>query len=69
MAASARAPAWWQGRTVIRLGWAVVQRSSTHHGAVTDYVGMRAMVNGTDHAADIAAIARQFETILLDAKP
>jgi len=43
--------------------------SKYFNGATTDYVKARAMVNGTDHAADIAAIARQFETILLDAKP
>jgi len=42
--------------------------SAYFSGARTDYVKARAMVNGTDHAADIAAIARQFETILLAAK-
>ena len=39
------------------------------HGATTDYVGARHMVNGVDHAADIAGIARQFEAILLAARP
>jgi len=34
----------------------------------TDYEGARAMVNGSDHAADIAKIARQFEAVLLKAK-
>ncbi|MDW2982819.1 hypothetical protein [Rhodanobacter sp. KK11] len=43
--------------------------SNYFNGAKTDYVKARAMVNGSDHAADIAAIARQFEIILLAAKP
>lgn len=34
----------------------------------TDYNGARAMVNGTDHDADIAKIAQQFEAVLLLAK-
>lgn len=34
----------------------------------TDYIHARRMVNGSDHAADIAAIAKQFETILLGAR-
>ena len=34
----------------------------------TNYEGARAMVNGSDHAADIAKIARQFEAVLLKAK-
>lgn len=42
--------------------------SAYFNGARTDYVKARAMVNGTDHAADVAAVARQFETILLAAK-
>lgn len=36
-------------------------------GTLTDYVGARRMVNGQDHAADIAAIATRFEAILLKA--
>lgn len=36
--------------------------------ASTDYVGARRMVNGSDHAADIAAIAVQFEAVLLSAR-
>ena len=31
----------------------------------TDYEGARAMVNGRDHATDIAKIARQFESLLI----
>ncbi len=38
-------------------------------GAATDYVKARAMVNGSDHAAQIAIIASHFESILLAAKP
>lgn len=38
-------------------------------GPRTDYVGARRMVNGTDHAFDIAAIARRFEQVLLGARP
>lgn len=34
----------------------------------TNYVAARGMVNGSDHAADIAAIALQFEKILLKAR-
>ncbi len=34
----------------------------------TDYVKARAMVNGSDHAIEIAAVAGQFEKILLAAK-
>ena len=37
-------------------------------GDVTDYVGARAMVNGSDHQNDIADIARKFETVLLAGK-
>ena len=37
-------------------------------GSYTDYVGARAMVNGTDHAAQIAQIARIFEQCLMDNK-
>jgi len=36
-------------------------------GANTNYVGARRMVNGSDHAADIAAIASRFEAVLLKA--
>jgi len=50
-------------------GFANGRKFSTYfHGAKTDYVGARRMVNGGDHAADIAGIARQFEAILLAAK-
>ena len=38
------------------------------HGAHTDYVAARRMVNGQDRAADLAKIATHFETILIDAK-
>lgn len=34
----------------------------------TDYIHARRMVNGSDHAADIAAIAQKFEAILLKAR-
>ena len=37
-------------------------------GSNTDYVGARAMVNGTDAAAEIAAVAETFEAILLEAR-
>lgn len=36
-------------------------------GTLTNYVGARRMVNGQDHAADIAAIATRFEANLLKA--
>lgn len=36
-------------------------------GEVTQYEAARRMVNGNDHAADIAALARKFERILLAA--
>ena len=50
-------------------GFANGRKFSTYfHGVKTDYVGARRMVNGIDHAADIAGIARQFETILIAAK-
>ncbi|NOT86411.1 MAG: glycoside hydrolase [Methylococcaceae bacterium] len=35
---------------------------------LTDYNGARAMVNGHDHALDIAKIARKFEVVLLKSK-
>ncbi|MFC5438026.1 hypothetical protein ACFPME_15805 [Rhodanobacter umsongensis] len=38
------------------------------HGAHTDYVGARQMVNGHDKAAIIARMAGNFETILIQAK-
>lgn len=34
----------------------------------TDYAGARQMVNGHDHAADIAALALRFESVLLKAR-
>ena len=34
------------------------------HGSHADYVNARAMVNGSDHAQDIAAIAKKFEKLL-----
>jgi hypothetical protein len=34
----------------------------------TNYVAARSMVNGSDHATDIAGIAQQFEKILLKAR-
>jgi len=37
-------------------------------GGHTDYVRARAMVNGTDHASDIAGIARLYEGALLASK-
>ncbi len=37
-------------------------------GATKNYVGARAMVNGSDRAADIAAYAERFETVLMQAK-
>ncbi|AVT11645.1 glycoside hydrolase [Paracidovorax avenae] len=38
-------------------------------GDATDYVSARKMVNGSDHAEDIAKIARKFEAVLLKARP
>ena len=38
------------------------------HGATTGYIKARAMVNGTDHAIQIATVAKDFETILIAAK-
>jgi hypothetical protein len=37
-------------------------------GANTDYIGARAMVNGSDAAAEIAGVAETFEAILLKAR-
>lgn len=37
-------------------------------GTNRDYTGARRMVNGTDHAADIAAIAEKFEDLLWEAR-
>jgi hypothetical protein len=42
--------------------------SQYFNGSGTNYVGARRMVNGQDHAADIADIARKFEAILLKAR-
>lgn len=42
--------------------------SSYFHGAHTNYRGARAMVNGSDHDADIAKIAGKFEAMLLKNK-
>lgn len=41
---------------------------SHYFGCLTDYKGARAMVNGNDHADDIAEIARKFEVILIKSK-
>lgn len=50
-------------------GFANGRKFSTYfHGTKTDYLAARHMVNGSDHAADIAGIARQFEAILIAAK-
>lgn len=38
-------------------------------GGQTRYIEARQMVNGSDHAGDIAALATKFETILLTARP
>jgi hypothetical protein len=38
------------------------------HGAHTDYVGARRMVDGHDRAATIAKLAADFESVLIDAK-
>ena len=42
--------------------------SNYFFGSTTHYVGARHMVNGKDHAGDIAAIAEKFEALLLKAK-
>jgi hypothetical protein len=50
-------------------GFANGHRFSDYFSAQrSDYVGARKMVNGNDHAADIAALARTFEAILLEAR-
>lgn len=47
-------------------GFANGRKFSTYFtGQNRDYVGARKMVNGSDHAADIAEIAEKFEAILL----
>jgi Chitinase class I len=38
------------------------------YGAIANYSGARAMVNGTDHAGDIAKYAKQFESILMESR-
>lgn len=38
------------------------------HGSKTDYLHARHMVNGHDHAVEIASIAKKFETVLVAAK-
>lgn len=38
------------------------------YGATADYTGARHMVNGTDHAGDIAKYAKDFEGILMEAR-
>lgn len=49
-------------------GFANGRRFSQYfNGAQTDYVGARRMVNGQDHAEDIAVLAEKFEAILLKA--
>jgi hypothetical protein len=37
-------------------------------GTTKNYVGARAMVNGSDRASDIAAYAERFENVLMQAK-
>ncbi|CAN7241008.1 glycoside hydrolase family 19 protein [Bosea sp. LjRoot237] len=51
-------------------GFANGRKFSTYFsGKSRNYVGARAMVNGSDHAKDIAAIAEVFEAVLLAAGP
>ncbi len=38
------------------------------NAAKTDYAGARAIVNGTDHRHEIAAISKRLEAVLLKAK-
>lgn len=38
------------------------------YGALANYSGARAMVNGTDHADDIARYAKQFEGVLMESR-
>jgi len=50
-------------------GFANGRRLSDYFGPnETNYVGARAMVNGKDHAVDIAKIAEQFEAILMKSR-
>ncbi|HEY9225101.1 MAG TPA: glycoside hydrolase family 19 protein [Gemmatimonadaceae bacterium] len=42
--------------------------SDYFQGELTDYKGARAMVNGSDHADDIAKIAKAFEEMLMENK-
>ena len=50
-------------------GFANGKKFATYfHGAQTDYIRARRMVNGSDHAVEIADIAKHFETVLVAAK-
>jgi hypothetical protein len=50
-------------------GFANGRRFSNYfHGAHTDYLGARAMVNGVDQRERIAKLAKQFETVLMTCK-
>jgi len=50
-------------------GFANGHKLSTYfHGSHRDYTHARNMVNGSDHAEDIAAIAEKFESMLLNNK-
>ena len=51
-------------------GWFTGHRLSQHIpvGGTPDYVNARRIINGTDHAADIAAIAQKFASVLKTAQ-
>ena len=54
---------------VYGLGFANRKRLQMYFcGSYTDYEGARKMVNGTDHAAEVAQIARIFEKCLMETK-
>ncbi len=43
-------------------------RNDDFSGARRDYAGARHMVDGRDHAAEIAALAEKFEDLLYDCR-
>ena len=54
----------------MRLGWFTGRRLSQFMpaGGTPDYVNARTIINGHDHAADIAAIAQDFQQVLAAAQ-
>lgn len=58
------------GSSGMRKGWFTGKKLSDYirEGTVPDYVSARRIINGLDHAADIAAYAEQFELLLRGAE-